>query len=190
VASIGPNIAGVSPRRLSDAQQYAMNRLPIDIPPGPRYPRSGGGGVALANNGRAGWTRGDIQVAELLPVPPPMAPPPPEPAAKGGHGFHLISRAVADTMPVHSGGPVAGNWAIQVGAYASPSQARVAAEAAKGQARITLASIRPVVGSVRQGKSTLFRARLTGLSRDAAIQACEKLSKKSNCIVVSPEAQS
>ena len=65
-----------------------------------------------------------------------------------------------------------------------------AAEAAKGQARITLASVRPVVGTVHQPKGTLYRARLTGLSRDAAIQACEKLSHKGTCIVVSPDVQS
>jgi len=195
VASIGPNIVGVFPEHTSPAQQYAMNRLPIDIPPGPRYPRnSGGAPVALASgtSSRSGWSRGQVEVADL-PLPPP-APPPPTVLAdatpKAGHGFHLISRAVAETIPARAGGPVAGNWAIQVGAYGNPTQARVAAQIAKDQAHITLASVQPVVGAVHHGSGTLYRARLAGLSRDAAIQACEKLSKKSGCIVVSPDAQS
>jgi hypothetical protein len=193
VASIGPNIAGVYPERQSPAQQYAMNQLPTDIPAGPRYPRGRSAPVALANAGpgRGGWSRGEIQVADLPPqAPPPPAPPPADSAPRASHGFHLVSRAMADTLPVHAGGPVAGNWAIQVGAFGNQAQALAAAEAAKGQAHIALASVRPVVGMVHQAKLTLFRARLTGLSRDAAIQACERLAKKSNCIVVSPEAQS
>jgi hypothetical protein len=35
----------------------------------------------------------------------------------------------------------------------------------------------------------LYRARLTGLSRDAAAQACERL-RRQGCIMVSPDAQS
>jgi hypothetical protein len=197
VASIGPNIAGVAPSHPSQAQQYAMNSLPMNIPPGPRYPRGGEAPVAVyaSGTGRGGSSRGRIEVADL-PVPPP-APPPPQPAPayadatpKVAHGFHVVSRAMADTLPVHIGEPVAGNWAIQVGAFGNQAQARAAAEAAKGQAHIVLASVRPVVGTVRQAKVTLYRARLTGLSRDAAIQACERLAKKSNCLVVSPDAQS
>jgi Transglycosylase SLT domain/SPOR domain len=199
VANIGPNIAGVYPEHPSQATQYAMNQLPINIPAGPRYPRNGGGGapVALASNsrqGRGGNARGEVQMA-ALPAPPPPAPPPQPFAvadatpAKTGHGFHLISHAMADTLPVHTGGPTAGNWAIQVGAFGNQGQARAAADAAKDQARVMLASAHPLIGAVHQAKGTLYRARLTGLSRDAAIQACEKLNKK-NCIVVSPDAQS
>jgi cell division septation protein DedD len=200
VASIGPNIAGVYPEHPSQATQYAMNQLPINIPSGPRYPRNGRGGapVALASNrpARGGAARGEVQVAELpAPPTPPQAPQPQafasaDPPPKAARGFHLISRAMADTLPVHTGGPTTGNWAIQVGAFGNQGQARAAADAAKDQARIVLASAHPMVGQVRQAKGTLYRARLTGLSRDAAIQACEKLSKKNNCIVVSPEAQS
>jgi Transglycosylase SLT domain/SPOR domain len=194
VASIGPYIAGVYPQRPSQAQQYAMNQIPIDIPPGPRYPSNHGAPVALAAAGpaRSASSRGEIEVADL-PEPPRAAPPPPpvSPGAlqKPGHNLQLIPRAMADTLPVHSGGPTTGNWAIQVGAFGNQAQARAAAEAAKGEARVVLASARPLIGTVHQPKGTLYRARLTGLSREAAIQACEKLSHK-NCMVVSPDAQS
>jgi len=38
----------------------------------------------------------------------------------------------------------------------------------------------------------LYRARWTGLSRDAAVQACQRLAhgRTSSCMVVSPESQS
>ena len=197
VARIGPNIAGVYPQRLSPATQYAMNQLPVNIPPGPRYPRNRlptGAPVALAANTvrGSGWARGEVQVA-ALPEPPRPAPMPqsvafdaPQKPAAGG--FHLIPRAMADTLPAHHGGPTTGGWAIQVGAFGSESQARSAAEAAKTHAM--LASAQPFVGTVHQAKATLYRARLTGLSRDAAVQACEKLSHHGSCMVVSPDAQS
>src|SRR3954471_22356553 len=40
VAMIGPNLLGVSPRTRSPAEQYAMNALPMNIPPGNRYGRA------------------------------------------------------------------------------------------------------------------------------------------------------
>lgn len=197
VASIGPYIAGVFPEHPSQSQQYAMNQLPIEIPPGPRYPHHHGGPVALADARptRSIAPRGEVDATDL-PVPPPAAPPPRATLVaavlppKPNHGFQLIPKAMADTLPVHTGGPTTGNWAIQVGAFGNETQARAAAEAAKGQAHVVLASARLTVGTVHQAKGKLYRARLTGLSRDAAIQACEKLSHKGNCIVVSPDAQS
>jgi cell division septation protein DedD len=192
VARIGPQIAGVYPDRPSQASQYAMLQLPTNIPPGPRYPRPHGAPpVALAANvsARSGWTRGDVQTA-ALPEPPQ---PPPAPAmladARSPHGFHLIPHAMADTLPMRAGAATGGGWAIQVGAFGNFTQARTAAEAAKGRARDLLAGAQPVVGSVQQHGGLLYRARLTGLSRDAALQACERLGGH-GCIVVSPDAQS
>ena len=44
---------------------------------------------------------------------------------------------------------------------------------------------------VQQGRGTLYRARLAVLSREAAMQACEKLARsRGACIVLSPDAQS
>jgi hypothetical protein len=40
VAMIGPDIVGVYPSSRSPAEDYAMNALPIDIPPGTRYGRA------------------------------------------------------------------------------------------------------------------------------------------------------
>jgi len=193
VAKIAPRIQGVEPNRPSPATQYAMNRLPINIPAGPRYPTQIPAPVALADTRRSGVSRGSVQTAELLPPPAQAAPPPQTmaqlqpPSASPSHGgFRLIPQAMADTMPRQTGG--AATWAIQVGAFGNQSLAHAAAETARGKAQLT--SAQPAVGTVHQGSNTLYRARLTGLSRDSAVQACEKLGKAhTNCIVLSPDAQ-
>lgn len=210
VAKIAPRIQGVQPNRLSPATQYAMNQIPIHIPAGPRNPARGTSPapVALADTRRSGYARGTIQTASL-PEPPPQpilnqpydparttpqafasASPPPQnlaQAAPSRAGFHIIPQAMADTIPRQSGG--AANWAIQVGAFGNEGLARAAADSARGKAQI--ASARTAVGAVRQSGGTLYRARVTNLSREAAVQACEKLGKaRASCIVLSPDAQS
>jgi hypothetical protein len=99
---------------------------------------------------------------------------------------------MADTLPVQrvGAGSAAGNWAIQVGAYGNENQAREATDTARRQAHDLLVRAHPAVGTVRTAHATLYRARLTGLSRDAAVQACEKLGHGHGaCIVLSPDAQ-
>jgi hypothetical protein len=190
VANVGPALAGAAPLHASQATQYAMLRVPINIPPGPRPPtRHDRAPIALAagTSERSGFTREAVQMAAL---PAPPAPPPPVSPTPHGNGFHLIPRAYADTLPMRSGGLVSGDWAIQVGAFGSEGQARAAAEAARGYARDLLAAAHMHVGTVRQAHGTLYRARLVGLSRDAALQACEKLGRHGSCMVISPGAQS
>jgi hypothetical protein len=211
VAKIAPYIADHRPQRESEAAQLAMYQVPAEIPAGPRFPRGGRdpAPVALAQASPApardaAQRRDATVVATNLPPPPAarasavaMAAPPPPPAAAAatpdaGRGFSLIAPAMAGSLPARPAA-VAGSvgpWAIQVGAFASESLARAAAESARGQARDVLAQARPAVGAVRSGGTTLFRARLGGLSREAATQACERLSKgRGTCIVLSPDAQ-
>jgi cell division protein FtsN len=76
---------------------------------------------------------------------------------------------------------------VQVGAFASQNLARAAAEQA--QAELRLPGLRPQVTPTASRGSTLYRARLTGLSQDAARLACERLSRRGGCTVLSPEAQ-
>ena len=201
VAKIGPNILGHTPLQPSGAVQFAMYQLPINIPAGPRYPGRGKSGpIMLADNRRSpgGWQRGPVQTAVLsAPAPAPAAPPPTRtalstqaPPAKSG-GFHLITPAVADTLSARQQATSGMVWAIQVGAYANEGLARAAAESARGSARDLLGTARPAIGVVQQPKGTLYRARLAGLTRDTAMQACSRLAKSHNaCIVISPESQS
>lgn len=74
-----------------------------------------------------------------------------------------------------------GGWGIQVGAFASSSQAQSAAGKAKTRASLHAGSQQ--VQAVTVGKNKLYRARVTGLSKDAAQTACQKLS---SCMLLSP----
>jgi cell division protein FtsN len=190
VRKIAPNIVGIEPNRASAAGQYAMNRLPMDIPPGPRYPRRPVAPVALAENRytRPGPDR-SVQATPLAELPLPPAPPPVQVASNRPTrgGFRLISPAMAETLPAQPAPN--GSWAIQVGAFANEGQARAAAETARGHAEDLLGRARTTVGTVRAASATLYRARLTGLSRETALQACQRLGHHGACIVLSPEAQ-
>ncbi len=146
-----------------------------------------------------------VQVA-ALPEPPAYAPPtyaPPTythpaapPQAVSGYaasrhegGFHLVSPATAASAPAYRGTP--GQWAIQVGAFGNEGLARIAVGSAREQAGSVLSNARPAVAGVREPHGRLYRARLEGLSRDTATQACERLSRsRTSCIVLSPDAQS
>ncbi len=210
VAKIAPRIQGVEPGRISLAGLLPINQIPMNIPRGPRYPGTREAApVALADNRRTGASRAPVQMASL-PEPPRYSPPPqslgapssaPQPYVSQPYvaqsfasvqqppqrgGFRLIPTAMADTMPRQQGG--ATNWAVQVGAFGSEGLAHSAAEQARNKAQV---AGQPTVGTRKQGSATLYRARLTGLSRESAVQACEKLSKaRTTCIVLSPDAQS
>jgi hypothetical protein len=196
VAMIGPSVVGVYPNVRSPAEDYAMNALPIEIPRGTRYGRS----VQVASNRGGGGrvpARAPVEVAQL-PEPRESGEPtmqryavvlPPVPPPSRG-GFRIISQAVAEPIPMRRGGPATGQWAIQVGAYSSEHLAHAALGTAREHAPTELAVAHTSVSGVRQPHGELYRARLTGLSREAAVQACQRLVHgRTNCIVLSPESQ-
>jgi hypothetical protein len=80
-----------------------------------------------------------------------------------------------------------GAWGIQVGAFATPGLARDAADAARQR---LAGRGETVVGvAARPGGGVLFRARVTGLSAEAARAGCARVSSGGGpCIVVSPES--
>ena len=92
---------------------------------------------------------------------------------------------------MHHGGPPTGAWAIQVGAYSNEALARAAVGSAREHAAGELAVAHSSVSGVHQPHGELYRARLTGLSREAAMQACERLAHgRTSCMVISPESHS
>ena len=120
VAMIAPYIAGVYPQVRSPAEDYAMNDLPTDIPPGLRY----GGGYAqvaharpahsLVRTARAeherkghGVTGAEVRLVTAT-----------SPASAHRHGFHLINSAMAEPIPVHRGG----KWFVPAGAEGGQKQ--------------------------------------------------------------------
>jgi len=66
------------------------------------------------------------------------------------------------------------NWGIQVGAYAYPADSQAAIAAARTDAGDLLAGAQPVIAPVWRA-GVLYRARLVGLSVDAAQAACARL---------------
>jgi cell division septation protein DedD len=200
VAMIGPNLRGIYPNNRSAADELAMNTLPVNIPAGKRYSRpvmlagarSGGGGRVPQ--------RAPVEVAQL-PEPPRRGMPAPQqfslvttmpPPVPPRGGFHLIASAnAADAASAHHGPAAPGQWAIQIGAFANQGQAHGALVTAQDHAHVELAVAHPLLASVHQGRTVLWRARMTGMSRDTAIAACEKITHgRSSCIMLSPESQS
>lgn len=186
-----------------------MNQLPTQIPVGLRYGR---GAVQLAavapsyGTGRA-EARRPVEYAQLPEPPRPVAPAPapqprqfaavvaPPPAAPSPleqvGGLRLIAPAMAAQAAAGRTSVAPGQWAIQVGAFTNQAQAQTALSRARDQARAELSIGRSVIGQVKQSNGLLYRARMSGLSKDTAIQACEKLSRgRQSCIVLSPDAQS
>ncbi|WP_419757612.1 transglycosylase SLT domain-containing protein [Acidisoma sp.] len=107
------------------------------------------------------------------------------PRARGG--LHFISPAEAETMPLYSTSHI-GGWAIQVGAYGNAGDARAAVESARRHEHYELASARTIVMPVHVSQRLLYRARLSGLSESAAVNACEDIRGRSPCMVLSPDA--
>jgi cell division protein FtsN len=203
VAMIAPVLHRDRPATRSPAEQFAMNQIPTQIPAGLRYGR---GAVRLA---AATPPAGTGRVASRRPVEVAQAPEPtrptqtsrpqqyaaaitPAPQTHQGGGLRLIAPAMAaDASAARAVSAAAGQWAIQVGAFSNQGQAQTALNQARGQARTELSVGRPYVGAVRQKNGLLYRARMTGLSKDTAVQACEKIARgRMNCIVLSPDAQS
>jgi hypothetical protein len=102
-------------------------------------------------------------------------------------GLHFISQAEADTMPVYGTAHI-GDWAIQVGAYGNAGDARAAVESARRHEHYELASARTIVMPVHVSQRLLYRARLSGLSESAAVNACQAIRGRSPCMVLSPDA--
>ena len=122
--------------------------------------------------------------AESLPAPAGRPASPVALASAPARGFSLIPQAHAGTLPVpsraatsHAAIATGGTWGVQVGAFASENLARAAA----GQARDAIGpnGTRTAVERVAQGRTTLYRARVIGLShRNAAEQACDRMRSR------------
>jgi hypothetical protein len=82
----------------------------------------------------------------------------------------------------------AGFWSVQVGAFSSAGQARAVAESARSAARGLLDAARVEVPATTPfGSTVLYRARLAGISSNAATQACTRLGEQRlPCMVVPP----
>lgn len=219
MAKIGPNILDVHPQLRSQAEKYAMNTIPVRVPPGLRYARGGRPAAVQMAHGRAPreapivantsmqgnapmqgnalGSRGSVQLGQLAsPSSPARAPilvaaPAPQMAPQQG-GFRLVPSAIAVPMaPSTTATGESGQWAIQLGAFTNENLARMATGSAIAKVSDALGHAKAQISSVRQRQATLYRARFVGLSQASAMQACERLQRDQvTCVVVSPDARS
>ena len=196
VASVGPRIAGDWPHNRSQTDLLIARHIAQPAPeagsaiqlasatPSRRLARPLGN--RMVSPGGADWNEAVAQ------APDPVRPVRFAAASQSGrtsswhgfaHGTGLIPAAMAASVPLR---PEPGDhaWGIQVGAYASSGMASAAAMQAR-QHQAALARTRPAVVMLHDGRGTIYRARLLGLSRYDAVAACNQFGG-SRCIVVSP----
>ncbi|MDW8445180.1 MAG: lytic transglycosylase domain-containing protein [Acetobacteraceae bacterium] len=203
VAAIAPRIRHASPRNPAPPEVYRMAAIPETIPPGPRRFGAPTQLAWSAPTPPAPPARAPAPVTAPLREPAvaqvvPRSPTPPAPVlaaapapAHASGGFRLVSQAVAaPAAPAARPATLQGAWAIQVGAFQRDSIARAAIEDARRAAPDLLAAARPVTTAVRTSSGTLVRARLAGLSQDAAVAACRALARRGQaCVALAPDAQ-
>lgn len=78
-----------------------------------------------------------------------------------------------------------GNWAIQIGAFSSRDASLQALETARASLQRVLASAEAVTAPLMTSRGLVYRARLSGLDRTAADQACNAL--KGACLILTAE---
>ena len=184
----------------------SLNQQALAAAQGAGQGTGSGGARALVSTA----VQSPIEVASLTPPPALPVEPPPAPPVDHSGGFALIPSAEAatrlpyippppivtppplptPTQPVRREKPgQAGGWAIQVGAYNTPSQAKAALGIAELSAVGVLIKGQPVVVSVNTAHGLLYRARYVDLPQNAARDACQRLrTSPTGCAVVPPGA--
>ena len=131
-------------------------------------------------------------VLEPVVAEPLQRPEPPQrPAPVRRPEYAVAHRPIQEGMalPVaFTPGPPPGRWAIQVGAFATLSTAQEAAENARSALPALLRTTKVELPATSPfGNRVAFRARLSGLSQAAAVDACSHLTGRGTaCITVSP----
>ena len=176
--------------RLAESETRSVAPTPSLPTPALAPPRAAAPASVLGARGNA--RRTVLASAQAAPAPSPRLAPPAQPMLV--HGFSgLVGTAHASSLPASlransaRPAPVPGAWAVQVGAFASQNLARTAAHAAREAGGGPTA--RALVQPVASGRSTLYRARVTGLSQPAAQAVCDRLRRNGACMVLSPDAQ-
>lgn len=74
-------------------------------------------------------------------------------------------------------------WSIQIGAFSSQSQTQAIAGQTAQQLKPRYSTANAVVVPFKTEKGTIYRARVTGLSQQQAVEACRSMT---SCLVVQP----
>jgi hypothetical protein len=165
----------------SSAQSTAVS-APASVQPSP----AGRVQLASAGNCDPNGAFNPARPCHAATVASAVASPPPRTRAAPAT-FHQPATPSPHALPSRSAEP-GGGWAIQVGAFASPSLARTVAEGARAQAPDQLRSAPLALQPTAPfGSKVLYRARLAHLSASAASSACARLNHRQlPCVVVPP----
>ena len=79
-----------------------------------------------------------------------------------------------------------GDWAIQVGAFASRAKTDRIIKTAQAQLSAPLSNASPVIVPLKTRKGWIFRGRLSGFTKAEAETACNQLQ---DCLLISPQAR-
>lgn len=168
VAATAPVQNGCDPNAAYDPDKPCTTLAVAAAPTStPTYQPDGGSNAAYDPNGDPG-----------------RFPPPPQPALATAVPKVQLAALTPGDAPFSP----AGLWAVQVGAFSSPGQARAVAQSAQVAARDLLSTARVEVPTTAPfGSTVLYRARLAGISSDTAAQACARLGEQRlPCLVVPP----
>jgi len=169
----GSTVEGAARLAVADGTLPGMTQLagslepPVAAQPVPR-------GLGLIGTAQASTLPAGFR--QLAPPTPPRTAAAPVPARP------TPPRATPATA--RQTAPSPGQWAVQVGAFRSPGQARNAAAAAQRGAG-GMVQVMPV----RVQSGTLFRARVVGLTQATAQQTCTRLGSQ-GCALISPDTRS
>lgn len=95
----------------------------------------------------------------------------------------ITTTPVASPYTPQTSSTSGGNYAVQIGAFSSNDLANRAASQARQGASV-LSSAKMQIDTISKGDKTLYRVKLTGISKNTAAQACSELTQKQiTCIV-------
>jgi D-alanyl-D-alanine carboxypeptidase len=128
------------------------------------------------------------------PKPAPAVSPAPAPAGKPEMMTDSKGRQIAvlklptGKRPEAEGDSDGGRWGVQLGAYAQESSARNAVERLTRHHASLVADARAVVTPTKTGKTTMYRARVVGMTESQARTLCRKFTGDQGCHVLQPGA--
>jgi D-alanyl-D-alanine carboxypeptidase len=179
-----PPVPGRHPLLRGGTPIVVAQTMPVVLPPDPPAPRVDD---APAPATPVAVPPGSRPSAEPVPAAMAALPRPPVPPRDRRPDLARLSYTPVayDGEP---GGDIDGEWAIQVGAYTSPALGEQAMGRATARLPHLLSNTAPQIVAVGSSGDRLFRARLTGLSAEAAAAACTHLVAAGDpCLTVGPE---
>ncbi len=128
-------------------------------------------------------------VTTPVPAPPPQGDASLDIAFSGPEDIALIDTTTlkSTALEAESDAFNPSSWVIQVGAYATPTEAVARIRQAVNAAPVLLANAVPITMPVSSSSQTLYRSRFGGLDESNARKACRELSRAAiTCIAIPP----